>query len=546
MNRYAFPSFRRLCQALLPALLCSVLILQARAEPDFETIYGFFQSPAEPSSKLIQARDGSFYGTTERGGSGAGTVFKVTPSGKLAILVNFTGANGRAPRAGLVQGKDGNFYGTTSGGGGGGDYGTVFKMTPSGTLTTLVDFTGTDGGYPSGGLVQGRDGNFYGTTGGGGSVGYGTVFKMTASGKLTTLVNFTGDNGYFPQAGLVLGSDGDFYGTTSKGGSGGYGTVFKMTANGTLTTLVNFTETNGSFPRAGLVQGSDGDFYGTTSSGGSDEIGTVFKMTASGTLTTLVNFNIITSWNFRFSNGRSPLAELMQGSDGNFYETTYEGGRGGSGTVFMMTPTGTLTTLVNFNGANGRAPQAGLILAADGNLYGTTSYGGSTPDGQPAGGGVIYRLRFDPVSTSTAHTNFAATQLSTPQFAGALLSDPSADPDEDGLVNLLEYAFNLNPLTSGNPILVSNTGLSGLPLITSTGSGTSLRLRLEYLRRKSATNPGLTYTPQFSSTLTGTWSAATGPETVQSIDSDWERVTEEEPTNGGDKRFGRVMVISAE
>jgi len=143
-----------------------------------------------------------------------------------------------------------------------------------------------------------------------------------------------------------------------------------------------------------------------------------------------------------------------------------------------------------------------------------------------------------------AYPTWEATQFSTAQLADALVSGPSADPDQDGLVNLLECAFNLNPLTSGNAILISNTGLAGLPLISSTGSGASLRLRLEYLRRKAATHPGLTYTPQFSSTLTGTWSNATGPETVQSIDTNWERVTVEEPASGGNKRFGQVMVSS--
>jgi uncharacterized repeat protein (TIGR03803 family) len=297
-------------------------------------------------------------------------------------------------------------------------------------------------------------------------------------------------------------------------------------------------ERSSEFPNSKLIQASDGNFYGTSRDGGSSLNGTVFKITASGMLTTLVNFTE--------DNGKYPYAGLVQGSDGDFYGTTSGGGSYTNGTVFKMTASGTLTTLVNFDGSNGSYPTAGLIRASDGNLYGTTVSRGTISDGQPAGGGQIYRLRFEPVSTSNAFPTWAATQFSTPQLANALVSGPGADPDNDGLVNLLEHAFNLNPLISGNPILVSNTGLSGLPLISSTGSGASLRLRLEYLRRKAATHPGLSYTPQFSSTLTGIWSAATGPETVQSIDSEWERVTVEEPASGSDKRFGRVMVISAE
>src|ERR1035441_6815747 len=233
----------------------------------------------------------AFYGTTENNGSGSsvGTVFRVTPAGVLTTLVNFNGANGQYPWAGLVLGSDRNFYGTTQTGGNSG-VGTVFKMTPAGVLTTLVNFTGPNGENPLAGLVLGSDGNFYGTTQTGGNSGVGTVFKMTPAGVLTTLVNFTGANGSDPWAGLVQGSDGNFYGTTPTGGSGSNGTVFKVTPAGVLTTLVNFTGANGSGPYAGLVLGSDGNFYGTTSYGGPNDLGTVFQMTPAGVLTTLVNF----------------------------------------------------------------------------------------------------------------------------------------------------------------------------------------------------------------------------------------------------------------
>jgi len=178
-------------------------------------------------------------------GSGLGTVFKMTPAGVLTTLVFFNGSNGGNQAAGLVQGTNGDFYGITALGGNlslnlGYGFGTVFKMTPAGTLTTQVSFNLANGYNPSAGLLQGSDGNFYGTTAGGGAGGGGTVFKMTPAGALTTLVSFHGTDGNSPQAPLVQGGDGNFYGTTTYGGAGGKGTVFQVTPAGALTTLVSF------------------------------------------------------------------------------------------------------------------------------------------------------------------------------------------------------------------------------------------------------------------------------------------------------------------
>ncbi len=179
-------------------------------------------------------------------------------------LINFDGTNGGQPAyVTLVQGFDGGFYGTTLGGG---YYGNIFKITVEGTLTTLQDLGGSEGALPYAGLVQGTDGNFYGTAhsggGGGGSchTGCGTVFKITPGGTMTVLHRFSGDDGSGPAAVLVQATNGDFYGTTSS-------TVFKMTPRGTLTTLYYF-DTEGDLPMGGLLQATNGDFYGTTRIGG--------------------------------------------------------------------------------------------------------------------------------------------------------------------------------------------------------------------------------------------------------------------------------------
>ena len=210
------------------------------------------------------------------------------PAQTFTTLHIFDGTDGEYPAAGLVQGTDGNFYGTTGYGGATTctyGCGTIFKITPAGTLTTLHSFDYTDGEYPlGGGLVQATDGNFYGTTSEGAN-GYGTVFKITPTGTLTTLHSFHVTDGAYPEA-LVQATDGNFYGTTSFGGTagnctpGGCGTVFKITPGGTLTTLHNFanTTTEGAVPGAGLVQATDGNFYGTTADGGAYADGTVFSL----------------------------------------------------------------------------------------------------------------------------------------------------------------------------------------------------------------------------------------------------------------------------
>jgi uncharacterized repeat protein (TIGR03803 family) len=207
-------------------VLCAALLAAPAAAQSYTVLHGFELPPSNPSG-LFQGTDGNFYGTTANGGaSGSGTVFQMTPSGTLTTLHPFTGgSDGAYPYAGLIQGTDGNFYGTTVQGGASGR-GTVFQMTPSGTLTTLHPFMGgSEGAYPYAGLIQGTDGNFYGTTYEGGASGRGTVFQMTPSGTLTTLHPFMG------------GSEGaNFYGTTYQGGAGGYyETVFQITPSGTLT-----------------------------------------------------------------------------------------------------------------------------------------------------------------------------------------------------------------------------------------------------------------------------------------------------------------------
>jgi uncharacterized repeat protein (TIGR03803 family) len=325
----------------------------------FTTLLKFEGTDGSSSyAALVQGTDGKLYGTTLQGGItggicgnlGCGTVFKITTSGTLQSLHGFDDyhPDGYFPIAGLVQGTDGKFYGTTQDGGtnncdGGLGCGTVFSITADGTLATLHRFDGTDGDFPTGTMVQGGDGKFYGTTVDGGAYSNGTVFSITADGALTTLHSFDHNDGSGPYGGMVQGTDGKFYGTTDQGGANNGGTVFKITPSGSLTTLLNFDGfKDGQDPDGGLIQGTNGELYGTTPNGGKLDGGTVFSVTGSTTLAALSSFD--------GTDGSGPHAGLVQGTDGNFYGTTEYGGDGGGsdGTVFKITPTGVLTSLYSF------------------------------------------------------------------------------------------------------------------------------------------------------------------------------------------------------
>jgi uncharacterized protein (TIGR03437 family) len=383
-------------------------------------------------SGVVEGTDGNFYGTTPSGGSSNnGTVFKVTPSGALTILHNFCPqppcTDGATPKAGLIQASDGNFYGTTSGGGAA-KAGTVFKITPAGTLTVLYSFCSqagcADGTVPQAGLIQASDGNFYGTTSGGENndspvLTGGTVFKITPGGTATTLYSFCartpcvdGGNTF---AGLIQASDGNFYGTTWGGGTANVGTVFKVTPGGILTTLHSFCTqaacVDGAGPLTGLMQASDGNFYGTTPIAGAYGGGVIFKITPGGTLNPLYSFCPQTGC----ADGSGPAAGLMQASDGNFYGTTYNGGSNSGGTAFKITPGGALTILHSFCSqtgcADGKNVYAGLIQGTDGNLYGTTSGGGAN------GGGTVFRLQL--ANTSAPYSCATQPVIKSINSAGA-------------------------------------------------------------------------------------------------------------------------------
>ncbi len=324
----------------------------------------------------------------------------------------------------LVQGKDGNLYGTTRVCSG--NQGTVFKFaTTASNPTTLYVFclkTGYpcyDGANPYGGLTLASNGNFYGTTYYGGGVGnYGLVYEITSAGDQNPVYFFDGTHGSEPNAAPFQAKDGNLYGSTTIGGSSNVGTLYEMTTAGADEVSVSFTGGNGEIPYAPLVQGKNGNIYGTTSQATSGN-GTVFAILPKTGFAKLYTFK-------GAAKGGKPYAGLIQATNGTFYGTTSTGGANlQGGTVFSMTAAGKVTTIYSFckkpNCTDGSTPTASLIQASDGNLYGTTAYGGTNETSCNGGCGTIFKITT--AGTRTTLYNFCSQSGCTDgnQPAGGLV-----------------------------------------------------------------------------------------------------------------------------
>jgi len=365
----------------------------------YSLFYSFKCAPdgGIPEAGLVEDASGNLYGTTDLGGVyGYGTVFKLTPSGTETVLHSFAGApsDGAYPYfATLTLDSAGNLYGTTPSGGESGE-GVVFKLTPAGAETVLYSFSGgSDGGSPRGGVVRDGSGNLYGTTFWGGALGFGVLFKLNPSGTETVLHSFASSatDGGNPDAGPIRDSAGNLYGTTAHGGSFGNGTVFELSASGSETLLHSFADypSDGALPfDSVLLRNSSGNLYGVTYYGGRTGDGAVFEVNAAGEETVLLNFD-------GGSGGGNPYDGLAQDADGNLYGTTENGGSApcgyqGCGVLFKLSPAGQETILHSFDLslADGAYPFGGVIRARTGNLYGTLSAGG------PSSCGAVFKFSF--------------------------------------------------------------------------------------------------------------------------------------------------------
>lgn len=372
-------------------LLCVIVSVSSHAQT-FTSLASLSDTTGAEPSALGQQTNGELWVTASTEGKfDCGTLFEATLVGKLSRFQNFDCTNGNEPQ-GLTLGTDGNYYGVTFFGGPG-NGGTVIKVNPAGARTVLYKFTldGSTGSGPVGTLALGTDGNFYGATYSSSSTNNyaGTLFKITPSGTLTTFYTFclhVCSDGLQPYSSPTLGRDGNFYGTTCNGGAYGTGTIYKITPQGKFTTIYSFGGAAGDLfcPTAPLVQGKDGNFYGTTSQSGAYNYGAVYKVTPSGTFTVLHNFDN--------TDGYNPV-NLIQATDGNFYGTTGGINNEGTGSIYRMTATGTITTLHTFDGADGTTPTT-LIQDTNGVLYGVTGGGGDVSCGyDPSYGcGTIFSL----------------------------------------------------------------------------------------------------------------------------------------------------------
>lgn len=361
---------------------------------------------ANPSEGLVLDSAGNLYGTTYDGGTGncnqdsqqgCGTVFKVTNQGTETVLHTFQGgADGKYPWAGLARDNKGRLLGTTVDGGMG--FGTVFSLDESGTEHILYRFTGAkDGAYPYASLTLDRTGRLYGTSTAGGNLhcgdvskGCGTLFELNAN-KGAVVHSFAGapSDGSFPGYGSVLiDGSGNLYGTTGEGGTANYGTVYKVDRTGRYTVLYSFSGTSdGCEPLGRLAADGSGNLYGTASLCGDYNRGTIFELTSTGSFMVLYTFGVDGS-----GDGNEPFGGVTRDRSGNLYGTTLFGGQcstsqSGCGTVFKLSPDGSMTYLRMFDGyTDGSSPWGNVILDAASNLYGTTSIGGQ------GGFGTVWKI----------------------------------------------------------------------------------------------------------------------------------------------------------
>jgi len=482
-----------------------------------------------PSYTLTLAPDGSLYGTTNGGGSsGYGTVFKYTTDGQFSQVVSMTDAIAE-PSSPLTIGPDGNFYGTTAKGSTRKTLnGTIYKVTPSGTLTMIAGFlyptkASRYGGGPAGRLALGPDGNFYGITTNNLLYSQGRdaeLYRVTPSGALTKLKAFWYEQGYVAAIpGVVFGPDGAIYGGITAGGSTGGGELYRMTLDGSYSDFADFAQCSlgcgmSSVPTLGadgalygmtdsatlyrvsggayqaiatfteaqvtkpskLTLGLDGNLYGVGEHGGKSGNGSVFRVTATGKITTLASFD--------YTNGTIPDAPPVFGPDGALYGGTLGGGTSYGGVLYKLSnPTASssasmvLTVLDNLSTATGTGIIEPLTLAADGNFYGTTLWGGASDFG------IVFRLTPSGVMTTLGSTNLTFSPLkSGPDGALYGLSQAGGSADEGtifrvGLDGSVQTLFSFDGITTGGvpngDFVISGTGIL-YGVTESGGSGTGL------------------------------------------------------------------------
>ncbi len=460
---------------LLGALSCTGVA--SASDPTVLYTFTGVSDGGNPLVGLVQGPDGNFYGSTSQyGANSAGTVFRITPTGTFTLLDALSTSTFDTLST-FILGSDGNLYSAAAGGGPECSIsapvtlcGAIVKMTLDGTMSVLYQFADATLGSAPNSLIQGSDGNFYGTTSSGGDAacnpggdppGCGIVFKLTPAGVLTVLYSFTGGADSSDPDSLIQGSDGNFYGTTGQYDPGE--TIFSLTPAGVFTTLYSFT--SGYIPGGPLVQASDGNFYGTTETGGSSSSGTIFRITPEGTFTSLYSFGGTDT------DPGYPSGPLLVGSDGNLYGTA--SGELDSddtvGSVFSISPSGSYSVLALFADPNPSGPVGGVVEDSSGNLYGVLNTGG--PDSEA--GGVFTLSGVVGAAMPTVTLSAAPTSITQGQSLTLTWSSTNASACTAG------GAWSGSQATSGSQV-VTPTGSGSLAYTLScSGAGGSANATAE-------------------------------------------------------------------
>jgi len=373
-----------------------LLALLAPAAADnvtFKVLYNFANDPdkaSQPSGDLVLDASGNLYGVTSDSGGNIATVFELSSDGAKTTLATFPQVHNGAqdPLAPLARDGEGNIFGAAATGGprcGRTGCGTIFKIAPDGTTTTLLALSREKGMRPGNGLILDGEGNLFGTVHHGRNIRSGAIFELSPDGQYTLLYALhSHKDGQYPIFGLITNGKGKFYGTTPYGGQIGGGTIFRYTPDGAFKVMHAFSSTDGFFPQSPLTVDNDGNVYGAVSTTGPDLAGSIFRIAPDGTLTTLHIFN--------GQDGRYPDVSPVVDTNGDLYGITRQGGSSNDGVLYRLAQDGTFTVLHSFGGADGELPNGRLVSDGHGHLFGATTIGGGGSRCGQEGCGVIFEV----------------------------------------------------------------------------------------------------------------------------------------------------------